>query len=253
MIETLDRQRNGAGQDAVLTRRGRLTTRDLEIVAWLGRVRFASLEQLGRRFSLGRSQRFHRIGLLGDLGFVERHPQLFGIGPPLVLATGKGLSAANTMLALREPGVLSPADLAPGFVDARSFTHDSELVDLCIDYEQAGARVLCERELVSLAKRAETEPGRYALELGPSDDRQLHFPDLLIEEDGSRTAIELEIAEKTKTRLREILRGYGRARLIDRVLYLCPRPVVKTRVQKLAKELGIDDVVEVRSHERRPA
>lgn len=79
VIETLERQLVEAARESKKPARGR-TSRDLEIVRWLARVRFATLDQVGRRFGLGCSQRFHRVGLPFDLGFMVRHPQLFGVG-----------------------------------------------------------------------------------------------------------------------------------------------------------------------------
>lgn len=218
--------------------RGRTTARDLEILRWLCRVRFATLEQLARRFSMGRSQSFHRIGHLVDEGFLLRHPQLFGIGPAILLVTPRGVAASRSKLGAPE-------------VDARQLDHDVELVELVIDHELQGERVFTERQLRKLATRPDADKGRYALELGSGEGRRLHFPDLIVEADGCRTAIELEISEKTKRRLREILRNYGRSKLIDSVAYLCPEEVVATRVNSIARELGLSDRVEARVYEVR--
>lgn len=226
--KTGSRSRSRRGQGGGL----RITSRDLEIVSWLGRVRFATRDQIARRFDLGRSQGFHRIAQLRKAGFVDERPLIVGPAPSIVFATRRGLIAAGS-------------DLRPADLDGRSLQHDGALVDLAIDYEQAGAVVLTDRELRSLARRPESEAERYAVEVPGSPGRR-HFPDLIVEADGRRLAVELEVAEKTISRLRGILSAYRGARLIDGVLYLATKPVVVTRINRLIEELAMEDLAEVR-------
>lgn len=226
MVE-LENKQGGVG--AKRRRRGggvRITSRDLEIVGWLGRVRFASRDQVARRFGLGRSQCFHRLAQLRKAGFLDERALIVGPVPSIVFATRRGLSAAGSPL--------SAADL-----DGRSFRHDSALVDLTIDYEQTGAQVL-----------TDSEPERYAVEaLGPNARRRQQFPDLIVESDGRRLAVELEVAEKTISRLRGILSAYRGASQVDSVLYLTTTQVVVTRIDRLIAELGMGDLAEVRLYE----
>lgn len=115
------RRRRGGGP--------RITGRDLEILRWLGRVRFASREQVARRFCLGRSQSFHRLAQLRKVGFLDERALVVGRVPGIVFAARRGLAAAGS-------------DLGPADLDNRTFGHDLALVDLTIDYELGGATVL---------------------------------------------------------------------------------------------------------------
>lgn len=237
MVELETKQAVGSGKRRKRGGGLRITSRDLEIISWLGRVRFASREQVARRFGLGRSQCFHRLAQLRKAGFLDERALIVGPVPSIVFATRRGLTAAGSPL--------SAADL-----DGRSFRHDSALVDLTIDHEQGGARVLTDRELRSLARRPDAEPERYAVSaLGPNARRRQHFPDLIVEADGRRLAVELEVAEKTISRLRAILSAYRSARQIDSVLYLATTQVVVTRIDRLIAELGMGDLAEVRLYE----
>ena len=206
-------------------------------------MRFVRVDQIARRFEMGRTASYRRVSVLRDAGMLRMSPPLWGEGPGVVLITQRGMSGIDCNLTLPR-------------VDVRQFEHDLELVEIATDYELQGARVYSDREIRSLGKQTGKYETSFRFEVGPQfayGRRRFHYPDLIVNTNGRRLAIEVEIAEKSMTRLREILRGYGMASGIDEVLYVCPRPVVARRIEQLTYELHVYRNVRVESRGETPA
>jgi hypothetical protein len=76
-------------------------------------------------------------------------------------------------------------------------------------------------------------------------ERRLHFPDLVIEGPGPRTAVELELTPKGSRRLRGILSAYGWECGYDAVVYYVGTPKVGEQVTMEASRLGLDGRIKV--------
>lgn len=230
LVEVPEASRRAARRD----RGPRITERDVEIVAWIARWRFASLEQVRARFGLGRSVAYERLGRLVELGLLD-FQRLFTARPGSYTVTADGLGVAEVGL----PRV---------GVDLRTYRHDAALVDVAIDLERRGLEVVSERELRA-ADAGAAEP-RYAVVLGgqQADGRaRRHYPDLIVGGEGqARFAVELELAAKRTARLREILVAYRRAQHLQAVVYYAELPAVRTRLETLRDELSMADRLDVR-------
>jgi hypothetical protein len=74
------------------SRRGfRVTSRDREIVRWVGRLRMVTAAQVAERFGLGRAVVYARLGGLAQLGFLE-HRRIFHATPGVYQASRAGLA-----------------------------------------------------------------------------------------------------------------------------------------------------------------
>jgi hypothetical protein len=75
----VSRRLPGAGRK--LLRGGfRVTTRDKEIVCWIGRLRMASAAQVAERFRMGRAVTYARLSGLVHLGLLD-HARIFHRAP----------------------------------------------------------------------------------------------------------------------------------------------------------------------------
>jgi hypothetical protein len=81
---------------------------------------------------------------------------------------------------------------------------------------------------------------------GPGGRERLHYPDLLlVDRNGRRIAVELELSAKDRRRREKILAGYAIDSRIDAVVYLVDRPAVGDAVRTSARQLGMSDLVHV--------
>jgi hypothetical protein len=203
----------------------RITDRDLQIVGWVGRQRFASAEQIRGRFGMDLSRSYRRLRATAAAGLVE-HRQVFH-GPGVYLATERGLGAVDLPLPQAK-------------VDVRTYHHDLALAGLCAGYELAGSDVVTERE-IRAADAFATEP-RFAIQLG---DRRLHLPDLIVSDDQGLVAVELERTAKRAIRLDRILGAYLRARHLTGVRYHAASPRLESWLRQAVERVHAEDFIEV--------
>jgi hypothetical protein len=214
------------------------TSRDAEIVAWIGRLGAVGAEHVMGRFGMSRSMAYHRLGLLTKDRLLEHNTVLFG-RPGMYSATREGL---------RWRGIdrLGAFRVGPG-----AFEHAWQVARVAVELHQAmpGWGVLSEREVRSVESDGE---GLFAsAQVGGGERRGVHRPDLaLLSPDGDVVAVEVELSIKSSSRLAAICRGWARARHIDGVCYLAApgparaveRAVSATRVADRVRVFGLGDV-----------
>ncbi len=217
--------------------------REREIVRWVSRLGAVSIEQIGRRFGVGRSVSFELVKRLVGYGFLERTQTAIG-DPTLISATREGITYAG--LGLTRPTIrlsevdhwLACADVAIELEDR--FGPDQVLSELELRFEE----MLAGKSIAS-AQLGETLDGR----------TRLHRPDLVVKrEDGSFVVYEIELTPKSRWRLEAILRAWRRAWDVERCIYLCPpssptQQVVVAAVSRVHAEDEVS-VVELRREAR---
>ncbi|MQA73785.1 MAG: hypothetical protein GEU88_05475 [Solirubrobacterales bacterium] len=184
--------------------------REREIVAWVGRLGAVSVEQIGRRFEVGRSVAYEQVRRLVEFGLLERKQTPIG-DPTLISATKEGITYAG--LGLQTPTIrIGEAE------------HWLACTDVAIELEHRHGpdQVLTERELrfqerlggrpIASAKLGETATGYW----------RRHWPDLAVIENGYTTVYEVELTPKSRRRLEAILRAWRRAEHVEGCVYLCP-------------------------------
>jgi hypothetical protein len=184
-------------------RDGQLTERDREIVDWVARVGAVGADDVRVAFRTGRTVAYRRLARCVDFGVLGQVRLLYG-EPSLYVATPTGLRWVG-----RE--VLRPAQLTPG-----GFAHAQACARLAAAFEGSGRyRVLGERAI----RAHERAGGRLIASVAVGPTAGLHHPDLLLEADGARIAVEVELSVKTAQRLRAICRALGRAQHLTAVRY----------------------------------
>lgn len=209
-------------------------SREREIVRWVSRLGAVSVEQIGRRFQVGRSVAYEQVRRLVGHGLLERTQT--GIGDPtLISATRDGITYAG--LGLRRPAIRL------GEVD-----HWLTVADVAIELEalHGPARLITERELrfeealtgrpIASAKMGETLDGHV----------RLHRPDLIVSVDGGYVVYEVELTPKSRSRLDAILRAWSWADNVVGCYYVVP-PSTPTQqvVHQAIRRVYAEDEVKV--------
>jgi hypothetical protein len=215
-----------------------LTDRDRSIVEWIARLGAVGAADVMARFGCGRSQTYHRLGVLVRAGLLEPRHLLRG-QPTLYVATREGLSWAQ--LARLEPCRVSVANATHWAVCAR--------VAVLLERVEPGYRVWSEREL----RAAELDAGcaLASAELGrlPDGRPRLRRADLILmprDERCQPVAVEVELAMKGARRLEAICRAWARCRLIDSVRYYAS-PAAARAVARAVERVQAHDVIEMYS------
>jgi hypothetical protein len=227
----------------------RVTSRDKEILLWIGRLRIVTAPQVGECFGMGRAVSYARLNGLVRLGLLQ-HVRIFHGAPGVYMATKAGLNSVDL-------------ELPPARVDLRTYTHDLELTTLVISLEAefGAASVVTEREMRACDMRSchESDAGvRFAVPLihGPVPLKRvrprLHFPDCAIAgghgvDSAGVVAIELERTPKGRSRLRQIITSYVAARNVRAVRYYTVGERVRALVMSEVASQRAERLITVRS------
>jgi hypothetical protein len=208
----------------------------LDQLRFLARVRVASPRQFGAAFEHDTWWAYKRIARLCDQGLADRARPLREF-PAAVWATPAGLAAVG--LARLRPPRLSLDRLA----------HDLAVTELLLELGRTpGLSVLTERELW----REQGRPGRIPVAGGRSTGPATHCPDLAVEVEGRRWAVEIEFSAKGRERLRRILAAY-RGSDYAGVVYYLREPALARAISRLALDCGLNGQLALRAWELWPA
>ncbi len=217
-------------------------SREREIVSWVARLGAVSVDQIGRRFGVGRSVAYDLVRRLVKVGLLERTPTVIG-DPSLISATRDGITYAG--LSLKRPAIRI------GQVD-----HWLTCADVAIELEaRYGAdRLLSERELRFQAKLTGKPVGAAKVGEMANGSPRLHWPDLAVGTDEGLVVYEVELTPKSRRRLDAIVRAWRRAREVERCIYLCaPSSPTQQVVHGAIRRVAAKDrvyVAELRQAER---
>ncbi|MCW2984103.1 MAG: hypothetical protein JWR63_1673 [Conexibacter sp.] len=188
-----------------------ITSRDTEVVDWIGRLGAADPGHVMARFGMGRTATYRRLAALEAAGLVERS-RLLHAQPGLTAATRAGLRLCG----LEELGVarVSAASVA--------HWHASTTVAVLLERRHGPGSVGGVREI-----RAAERTGREiaTAQVGATS----HLPDLVVWGAAGPglpggMAVEVELTAKAPRRLEQIVRGWRRAvnqGVVSGVLYVC--------------------------------
>jgi len=208
--------------------RGRLTARDLELVRFLGRVKLARAEHVGRRFAMARSKIYARLSLLAAEGLVASERRV--PGSAVYYATRTGLAATGL-------------PLGEARMSLATLEHDLAVAQVCAETERAeGAPVVVtEREMRAELRLEGTCAWRTEVRDTGQGRSGFHWPDLALHRGrGGHIAVEVELTQKRAERTRSILAGYSRRHEgLAAVLYLTPEERQAKRLEKMAAEQGM--------------
>ena len=212
------------------TARGRLTSRDLELLRFLGRVKLARAEQVSLRFGMARSKTYARLALLTAEGLAALERRV--PGPAVYYATRTGLAAVGL-------------PLGEARVSLATLEHDLAVADAAAGLECAGERLYArtEREMRCDLRLEGDCAWRVAVRDTGQGRSGHHWPDLAAHRhrDKGWVAVEVELSQKRAERTRSILAGYRdhSASLLSAVLYLTPDRRSSERIERLAASEGL--------------
>jgi hypothetical protein len=188
-----------------------LTSRDRELVEWIGRFGAIEAEQAMAWFGMGRTAAYRRLRVCVEADLLAHMRVLHG-EPGLYVATRAGLVWAGL-------GEFEQCRVSIALV---RHVQASARAAVVLALRESGMGVVHEREI----RAAERAQGRVLASvavgsLGEERSRW-HRPDLLLvprRGEGLPTAVELELSVKSRRRLEAICRGYARSRLFAAVRY----------------------------------
>lgn len=194
-----------SGQAAVVART--LTQRDLAMLTWISRVRFATVDQIAARFQIDRKKGWRRLKVLVDAGLLQR-TNLLQNQPGVYIATRPGLR-------------LSGAEFPMATVSLQNFVHDRTVVDVQLQLELDGVTVITEREMRQRERLGEAS---FAVDVPVPHQAGAasHRPDLAMSSGRKVHAVEIELVAKSHARLESILMAYLASDRYDSVYYVVP-------------------------------
>jgi hypothetical protein len=207
--------------------------RDEEMLRWISRFRFVTAAILGERFSVSARMCRERLARLQSARLVmshQAHPaaaKLYAIGP-----------AGRFALGLRHR--------RPPRWDTQ-VTHELAIGSLVAQLELARPElaVLTERD----CRRREAQGSeRYSVSCVRDGAPVRRWPDVVIEGDGKRVAVEIELAPKTTKRLTAIFLGYLTDARYERVQVRCGSNALTARVRRVAQHLGAPALIVISLH-----
>ncbi len=216
-----------------------ITDRDLELLGFIAAHRFVFAAHAKVFLNASRSVTLARLRTLSDRGLVTRDWQMRQY-PPHYQVTRAGLH-------------LIGSELPRPRIDRQEFEHDLGLAWLWLA-ARGGAfgelrEIVAERELRSRDGRRESGEPPLAVRLGgfgPAGRDRLHYPDLLlVDREGRRIALELELTPKSRARREKILSGYAVDARIDEVVYLVESKAIGRSIDAAARKLGVSGFVRV--------
>jgi len=196
---------------------------------WLAAIGAGSAGELAASCGLSPRATGVRLRAMEDAGLTRSLRLLHG-ALALHVLTRRGLRAAGR------------PELDPVAVSASGFAHLLAVARVAVALGNAGHRVGGERELRAW-ERAEGRPLASA-EVGLARDGTvaLHRPDLVCWGAGAPIAIEVELTVKAPARLRTIVRGWARSRLVGGVVYYATPPATRALRRALRSECAGDRV-----------
>ena len=173
---------------------------------WLAATGAASASELAAVAALSSRTVATRVRALEQAGLLSSAELLRG-EPALHALTRRGLRAAGR------------PELDPVAISTSSFGHCLAVARVALALRAAGEHVGGERELRAFERIEGTPLASAAVGLARDGATAWHRPDLVCWRAGPPLAIEVELTVKAPERLRTIVRGWARSRLVEGVVY----------------------------------
>jgi hypothetical protein len=199
------------------------TTPDMKILAWLASVGAATAADIAPACETSPRSAGARLRAL-ETARLSHSVRLLHGETSLHALTRRGLGAAGCR------------EYEPTRISVSNFGHLLAVSRVATTLRQAGRTVGGEKELRAL-ERAGGAPLASAA-VGIADDGSIawHRPDLVCWDAGLPTAIEVELTVKAPKRLRAIVRGWARSRLVGAVIYYATPATVRALASAVALE-----------------
>jgi len=208
--------------------RGRWGRREAEtdrrMLWWIGRFRFVTAAELSLRFAISEQRINTRIRRFLREGLVAVHREHVSQSRAVYL-TSRGASVIG-----------QPRRKAPRADTQRR--HELAVVRLAVELEldppAPRARVFTERECRQAERRGDE---RWSVDVYDDGRMRHRWPDLVVDLGGRRRALEIELAVKHTSRLRNIVESYAGDAVFEEVLWLVEQPALRRRIETLIEEV----------------
>jgi hypothetical protein len=194
-----------------------ITERDIKILGWINNFRYVTAEQVMKKFCMSQSLTYRRLKKLKDGGYLK-HVRFFRNRPGVYLCTSDGTAVSDSELSNYNKKI-----------DLSTYEHHLTVIDISLVFEKRG-KWITEREIWSEAFNREE-----------GAQPNIHIPDgIIIDGEGRRTAVEVELTSKSEKRLRQIMKAHRRSRMYDDVLYIVKNTGIKEKIERLSGPLKVE-------------
>ena len=192
----------------------RITERDKKIITFISRHKFATVKQVSQYMEMGTKAGYRRLRKLAENYYLQ-YKRIFYGKPGVYLVTKKGRDVAKC-----EVGTQKSISLG-------TYHHDLKVNDMAVCFDKQGYEVITEKEIIAKVRREIGQIGK-----------QERVPDIILQNgSGEKIAVELEIAQKGKNRIKKIVNYYIRQRKYDQVWIYCQKDSVFQKYQEFARNI----------------
>jgi len=192
-----------------------ITEKDIEILKWINRFRYTTAKQVMEKFGMCKSPAYRRLKFLKDNGYLY-YRKFFKDKPGIFFCTVEGVGVSGSKL--------SPLKRK---ISLATYDHNLIVIDVSFKLEKYG-NWITDREIWSEIFKKQKEK-----------KTNIHIPDGIIENDGKRTAVEVELTPKSKSRLDKIMKAHRRSRFYDSVFYVVGSEAIGERIKRNSGPLEI--------------
>ncbi|HEX4034278.1 MAG TPA: hypothetical protein VHX66_07535 [Solirubrobacteraceae bacterium] len=199
------------------------STPDLAVLAWLSSIGAAPAADIAAACGASPRSAAARLRAL-EAGRLSRSVRLLHGEPSLHTLTRRGLRAAGC------------SEYEPTRISAANFAHFLAVSAVATALRTGGRTVGGEKELRALERAGGAPLASAAVGVGEDGSPAWHRPDLVCWDGDLPTAIEVELTVKAPKRLRAIVRGWARSRLISSVVYYATPAASRAVASAVASE-----------------
>lgn len=219
----------------------KLTDRDRLLLAFIAEHRLVLPAHVQALLGISAAAASRRLRTLEQAGLLFRD-KLFAGFPPHYRVERKGLQLIGSRLPVPKGDVAVRHDIGVAWLWLAARNGAFGSLREVVSERHMRSRDGTEAHAARVTGRREQEPFGVRLSGSGSGSRaRLHYPDLLlIDRDGRRIAVELELSSKGRARRHRIIGGYAADRRIDAVLYLVQDQRIAREVQDAARRFGCE-------------
>ena len=222
----------------------RITGRDRLLLEFIAEHRLVLSNHVQALLGVSAKTASRRLRALQQAGLVERET-LFHRYPAHYRIQRRGLELIGSRLGLPRRGLNVAHDVGVAWLWLAAQRGAFGPMADVVSERTMRSRDGTEAHATRVTGRSEHEPFGVRLSgQGPRGRPRLHYPDLLlVDGEGRRIAVELELSSKGRSRRHQIIGGYASDRRIDAVLYLVTDQRIAREVQAAARRFGSERTV----------
>ena len=219
----------------------RVTSRDRVLLEFIAEQRLVLCGQVQALLGVSAKTASRRLRALEQAGLVDREA-LFHRYPAHYRIQRRGLELIGSQLPAPKRDLNVAHDIGVAWLWLAAHGGAFGSLREVVSERAMRSRDGTEAHAARVTGRSDLEPFGVRLSgQGPGGRPRLHYPDLLlVDREGRRIAVELELSSKGRRRRHQIIGGYASDRRIDAVLYLVEDQRIAREVQSAARRFGFE-------------